>query len=188
MAKLTFTSELALERAIVRLQTISKLSDVIGVIAPIIGIVKKTKVQVSRLIPSVANKLDMVTSMLNYSMEEMGSVYASSGSRTSEKATNKILSEANTAAEEKIREKFPKLPKELHTSNASQKRIPIAITASGGELSIPETPTLKLNVYDYIKNKNGKLSVTQCASHLGVYPTDVEQAILQLKAEGKIAI
>jgi Mn-dependent DtxR family transcriptional regulator len=47
---------------------------------------------------------------------------------------------------------------------------------------------LKKQVYSYIKDQEGKLSVVQCASYLGVFPTDVEKAILRLKNEGKIIL
>jgi Mn-dependent DtxR family transcriptional regulator len=36
-------------------------------------------------------------------------------------------------------------------------------------------------VYDYLKKRNGNLSIAECASELGVTPKDVEQTILQLR-------
>lgn len=190
LAKLIFSSELALEQAIVRLQTASELSDVIGAIVPIVGIVQETKGRLTGIVPSVSEKLDGITDMLRNSMGEMGSVYTSTtGSRDSDREAKKILEEANIAAEEKIREKFPELPEELHDVKEPEARIPVALTATaGGGQPKTDQASLKRQVYDYIKAHEGKLSVVQCASYLGVFPTDVEKAILKLKEEGKITL
>jgi division protein CdvB (Snf7/Vps24/ESCRT-III family) len=190
LAKLLISSELALEKAIIRLQTISELSDVVGTIIPILGIVQETKGRLKGVIPSVTGRLDEVSGMLNSSIMEMGSVQASTpGSRSLNPEVKTILEEANTVAEEEIREKFPELPQELHAIEVEDEaRIPVALTATGVEIPLQDRALLKKQVYSYIKDQDGKLSVVQCASYLGVFPTDVEKAILRLKNEGKIIL
>jgi division protein CdvB (Snf7/Vps24/ESCRT-III family) len=190
LAKLLLSSELALEKAIIRLQTISELSDVVGTIIPILGIVQETKGRLKGVIPSVTGRLEEVSGMLNSSITEMGSVHASApGSTGLNPEVKTILEEANTVAEEEIREKFPELPQELHATDVEDEaRIPVALTATGVTLPQQDRALLKKQVYSYIKDQDGKLSVVQCASYLGVFPTDVEKAILRLKNEGKIVL
>ncbi len=192
LAKLLLSSELALEKAIIRLQTISELSDVVGTIIPILGIVQETKGRLKGVIPSVTGRLDEVSGMLNSSIMEMGSVHASAPGYTSTSLNPEvktILEEANTVAEEEIREKFPELPQELHAIEVEDEaRIPVALTATGVEIPLQDRALLKRQVYSYIKDQDGKLSVVQCASYLGVFPTDIEKAILRLKNEGKIIL
>lgn len=190
LAKLLLSSELALEKAIIRLQTISELSDVVGTMIPILGIVQETKGRLKGVIPSVSGRLEEVSGMLNSSIMEMGSVHASApGSRSLNPEVKTILEEANTVAEEEIREKFPELPQELRAIEVDDEaRIPVALMATGVEIPLQDRALLKKQVYSYIKDQDGKLSVVQCASYLGVFPTDVEKAILRLKNEGKIIL
>ena len=189
MARLIISSELALEQAILRLQTIGEISDVMVTIAPIVGIVQETRGRLAGIIPSVAGKLDEVNSMLHSSLMEMGSVHSpETGNKDSNKEVVKILEEANAAAEEKIREKFPELPPDLTSQELEEARIPVALTATGGDSPKRNDASLKQQVYDYIKACDGQLSIVQCASYLGVFPKDVEKAILKLKEEGKITL
>lgn len=189
MARLTISSELALEQAILRLQTVGEISDVMMTVAPIIGIVQETKGRLTGIIPSVAGKLDEVNNMLHSSLTEMGSVYSpQTNGQDSNREAIKILEEANVAAEEKIREKFPELPSDLTSQELEETRIPVALTATGGESPRMNDSSLKQQVYDYIKACDGQLSIVQCASYLGVFPKDVEKAILRLKEEGKITL
>lgn len=191
LAKLLLSSELALEKAIIRLQTISELSDVVGTIVPILGIVQETKGRLKGVIPSVTGRLEEVSGMLNSSMTAMGSMDAStSGSTGLNPEVKTILEEANAVADEEIREKFPTLPQELHATEIVEDdaRIPVPLTATGVGPPQQDPALLKRQVYSYIKDQDGKLSVVQCASYLGVFPTDVEKAILRLKNEGKIVL
>ena len=195
MARLIISSELAIEQAIVRLQTIGEISDVMVTMAPIVGVVQETRGRLSGIIPSVTGKLDEVTHMLNSSLMEMGSAHTSENVEPgSNKEAIKILEEANAAAEEKFREKFPELPEDLNDEGLEEVqefeevRVPIALTATGDEPHVISSASLKEQVYDYVKTCDGHLSIVQCASYLGVFPKDVEKAILKLKEEGKIAL
>lgn len=188
LAQLVLSSELALEQAIVRLETINELSDVMGSVLPIISIVENTKNRLVSVIPSVSERLGEVTQMIQSSIVEMGSTpHLSSSQSNLPFEAKKILEQANSVAGERIREKFPELPIELSTSHQSSIKIPVALTATGESVSLSSL-SIKSNVYNYIKDHNGELSVLQCASNLGVNPTAVEQAILQLQDEGKILL
>lgn len=188
LAQLVLSSELALEQAIVRLETINELSDVMGSVLPIISIVENTKDRLVSVIPSVSERLGEVTQMIQSSIFEIGSTPdLSSSQSTLPFEAKKILEQANSVAGERIREKFPELPTELSTSHQPPIKIPVALTATGESVSMSSS-SIKSNVYNYIKDRNGELSVLQCASYLGVIPSAVEQAILQLQDEGKILL
>ncbi|UCH02526.1 MAG: hypothetical protein JSV20_01685 [Candidatus Bathyarchaeota archaeon] len=200
MARLIIYSELAIEKAIVRLNTIGEISDVMVAMAPIAEVVRETKGRISGIIPSVAGKLDEVTNMLNRSVVEM-STSQSPKSNKLKYGSNvaKILEEANEAAENRIREKFPDLPLDLKGLEPTQIpteanrygkeiMIPIALTATGNETQREYSPYVKKQVYDYIKSCNGDLNIVQCASYLGLFPREVEKAVLMLKEEGQVAL
>ena len=133
LARLAISSELALEQAILRLQTIEKIGDVLITIAPIVNIVEETKGRLTNIIPSVANRLNEINSMLKSSYSEICSTEELKISNDSNEVS-KILNEANATAEERIRERFPKLPEDFEDSEKDniEFRIPIALTATDG--------------------------------------------------------
>jgi division protein CdvB (Snf7/Vps24/ESCRT-III family) len=139
IAQIVLSSELSIEQAILRLDTISEISDLIVAVDPILGIIQETKGRLASFIPSVADKLGEVNTVLGSSMTTMGSFHSlgvnmkidSIDIKVNSEA-EKILKEANDAAEERIRDRFPEMPLDLKISEKnSQRRIPVALTASG---------------------------------------------------------
>jgi len=186
LARLVIGSELALEQAILRLQTVNEISDIMSAVTPILGIVQETKGRLVGIIPSIAGKLNDVNTVLKSSMSEIGLVsHAETQIVTSVEAVQ-ILKEVNLAAEEKVREKFPQLPQDLRTPVA-EAHVPIALTTNGSAVEMT-AQSLRTQVYEYIKSCDGRMSIVQCASQLDVGPKDVEEVILRLKDEGKIAL
>jgi len=53
MAHLTLSSELALERVILRMQTVEEFGDIMAQIAPVIGVVRETRGRIAGVIPEV---------------------------------------------------------------------------------------------------------------------------------------
>ena len=185
-ARIVIGSELALEQAVLRLQTINKLGDVLVAVTPIIEIVEETKGRLVNTIPSVANKLSEINSMLTSSFSEMRSMDSLKDVSNNSGEATKILQEANLSAEEKIRERFPKLPKEFETPKKVEFRIPIALTVAGGEIEIENRNSLTEQVYEYIKTCNGEFNIIHCANFLEASPKNVDRALSKLKEEGRI--
>ncbi len=111
MAKVTMRSELALEQVVLRLETIEEFGDVAALMGPVAGVVHAIKDQISGVIPQVGYELGEISEALNGVVMEVGEAtgqtydFEASGTEAS-----KILSEANTIAETRMREKFPELP------------------------------------------------------------------------------
>jgi division protein CdvB (Snf7/Vps24/ESCRT-III family) len=186
LARLVIGSELALEQAILRLQTVKEISDIMATVTPILGIVQETKGRLAGIIPSVAGKLNDVNTVLQSSMSEIGSAYHAETQIVASAEAVRVLQEANLAAEEKVREKFPQLPQDLRAPTA-EVRVPVALTTNGSTVEMTAS-SLRTQVYEYIKDCDGRMSIVQCASQLSVGPKEVEEVILQLKEEGKIAL
>ncbi len=189
LARLVISSELALEQALLRLQTIDKLGDVLGAVTPILEIIEETKGKLGKSLPSVAGKLNEINLMLKSSCSEMGSTDLRKDVPTNSLAATKILREANLAAEDKIREKFPKLPQDFETSKEiTTFRIPVALTATGEESAIEGEATLKQQVYNYVKAYPTQFSIIRCASFLETSQKNIERALLELKEEGRLEL
>jgi len=175
--------ELALEQAILRLQTVSELSNVVAVIAPIPKVVQEIRGKIADIVPSIASKLDEVNGMLNETIEGIGGAPVREFKVQSGEEATKILEEASKEAEQRIREKFPELPVPV---KVPETKIPVALTTSGGTYS--GRHSLEEQIYKYARSRNGRVSIPKLASELGVSARDVERALLKLESEGRISI
>lgn len=186
MAKIITASELALERVILRLQTVEEVGDVLVQMAPIVGVVRETKGKLAGIIPEVSRELEDINSILSDTLIETGE--ASSGESAIEAATGearRVLDEASAIAEQKMGEKFPELP--VPTSRETQKVERVAVL-EGGETETVPSRDVKNEVYAYVKSSGGDLSVVKLARYLGIQPEDVRKALNQLASEGKVKI
>ena len=189
MAQIVLSSQLAIEQATIRFQTIGELDDVMIAVAPIASIIQETKGKLVDVIPSVATKLDEVNVMLGDAMKEVGGISAKNFKvQSPNKEAMKVLEEANRVSEQKIRERFPELPQEIEREASGVMEEPIAL-AVGGTGGLEKMLPIDRRVFEYIKHaRDGNVSIVQCASDLGVTPRDVERVILRLEKEGKVSI
>src|SRR5690349_9114677 len=138
MAHLTLSSELALERVILRIQTVEEFGDIMAQIAPVIGVVRETRGRIAGVIPEVANELG----------EDQGFDMSASSSEA-----RKVLEESSAIASQQMKERFPELPMPETrqaipeaATRAPEQKIPIAITTSGSEEA-----SLEDRLLNYIK-------------------------------------
>ncbi|MCS7112950.1 MAG: hypothetical protein RMJ00_03020 [Nitrososphaerota archaeon] len=199
IAKLLLSIQLALERVILRLETIHEFSDLMIQLAPVLGLVKEMRKQIANIVPDVANGLDEVGRLLITTVSEMKVI---NGHKLEEVELNdearRIIEEAAFIAEQKIRESFPELPVE----EVEKSRTPI--TEAEGILT-KDTPTpiggtpsaspptisfdeLKVKLLEYIQSSKGALKVSVCARELQASPEDVIRALKSLEEEGKIIL
>jgi len=187
MAHITMSSELALERVILRLQTIEEFGDVMAQLAPVIGVVRETRGRIAGVIPEVAGELGEVNSMLSDMSLETGEVQDQDiemGASNSE--ARKVLEESSLIASQQIKERFPDLP--TPTAHPTpETRIPVAVTA-GGEEELVSGPPLEERLMDYIKNHNGELAINSASSELSVPTDDIRRSLQKLKDDGKIVL
>jgi len=177
MAHITLSSELALERVVLRLQTIEEFGDIMAQIAPVIGVVRETRGRI----------------MLSDMSLETGEVQDQDLDLTaSSSEAKKVLEESNIIASQQIKERFPELPlpEPRQTTNApvtqvTQARIPVAI-ASGGEED--QVEPLEDRVLGYIKSHNGELNMNSASTDLAVSPEDVRRSLQKLRDDGKIVM
>ena len=184
LARLLISSQVALEQASLRLNTIGTISDVLTNVTPIMAIVQETGSRLKGIVPSVTGKLQEVDSVLKSSLLNMGT--ASGDTRQSDFEVQRILEDANRAAEETVRIKFPEFPTTL--TEELTKKIPVALLEGGSAEAALAEDRLKEQVYQYLKSCQGELSIAECAARLRTSPRDVEKTILQLKDEGKVFI
>jgi len=111
MAKVVLHSQLALEQVTLRLETVHEFGQVAYTMLPVASVVRTLKSQLEGVLPEVSMELSQVNETLEGLAMEVGETTENTFdlSATSE-ASQKILSEANFIADQKMKERFPELP------------------------------------------------------------------------------
>ncbi len=111
MERLIINARLALEQIVLRLRTVSELGDVVSTLGPAVGVLRSVKAGLVSVFPEAESELGEIGNMLSGIMMEAGS---GSGMTLNFDNVNedagKILNEAATVAEQRIKDKFPELP------------------------------------------------------------------------------
>jgi division protein CdvB (Snf7/Vps24/ESCRT-III family) len=111
MERLIINARLALEQIVLRLRTVSELGDVVSTLGPAVGVLRSVRTGLVTVFPEAENELGEIGNLLSGIMIEAGQ---SSGMTLNFDNVNedaqKILTEAATVAEQRIKEKFPELP------------------------------------------------------------------------------
>jgi division protein CdvB (Snf7/Vps24/ESCRT-III family) len=111
IAKTLVSAQLAVEQVVLRLETVSDFGDVAAEIMPAAETIRAVKGRLQGIIPEVSMQLGIINQSLDSLVLEAGEATGTSWSQiASSEAAEKILLEATTIAEQKIREGFPDLP------------------------------------------------------------------------------
>jgi len=111
MAKITLRCELALEQITLRLETVEQFGDLAAMMRPVVGVVQAIKNQIQGVMPQVSYELGAIGETLNGIVIEVGEATGSGYDiSTSSREAQKILTEANAIAEQRMKERFPELP------------------------------------------------------------------------------
>jgi hypothetical protein len=188
MAKLIMSAQLSIERVILRLETVKEFGDIMTQLSPVIGIVSEVSKKLSGVVPEVSNELDKIHRILNQTILETG-VYTQRADtpQVLNEEAQRIIEEASAIAEQKIKERFPELPKldeftaEGEISIATSSPIPVKAVNLVRRRVDEE-------VYNYIVRNQGKISISKCALELRLTPDEVKNAIKRLREKGVIRI
>ncbi|MHA2405420.1 MAG: Snf7 family protein [Candidatus Hermodarchaeia archaeon] len=111
IVRLVISSRYALEQTVLRLHTVKKLGNIMLTVSPVIDVLKETKGRLSGIVPNVAQSLNDANRILVTSLSNMGtSTVENVRPLVYNEDAQKVLREAELAAEETIRKKFPKIP------------------------------------------------------------------------------
>jgi len=108
LAKIAINSELALEQLIFKLETAEMMGDIGFLIHPIKGVVTAVRQQIQHMMPDVSFELGQINESLEGIMINAGDVTETIGPVATPSAeADKIMQEADTLAEQKIKSRFP---------------------------------------------------------------------------------
>ena len=111
MEKMIMHARLALEQIVLRLKTVSELGDVVSTLAPAVGVLRTVRTGMSSIFPEAERELGQIGNLLNGIIIDAGqSTGLTINFENANEDAQKILNEAATVAEQKIKEKSPDLP------------------------------------------------------------------------------
>lgn len=189
MAKLVISAQLSLERVILRLETVKEFGDIMNQLTPVLGIVREVGNRLSGIMPEVSSELDKVHRLLNQTVLETGIPESMERSQALSNEAKRIMEEASAIAEQKIREKFPELPKIAEP--LTEGTLNVTVAPSPVVVARPVSLTVRNideEVFNYIVENQGKISVRKCALELKLSPEEVRKALDRLREKGRIRI
>jgi len=111
MEKMIMHARLALEQIVLRLKTVSELGDVVTTLAPAVGVLRTVRNGMASIFPEAERELGQIGNLLSGIIIDAGqSTGLTINFETANDDAQKILTEAATVAEQRIKEKFPELP------------------------------------------------------------------------------
>ena len=111
MERMIMHSRLALEQIVLRLSTVSELGDVVSTLAPAVNVLRSVKNGMGSVFPEAEREIGSIGNLLSGIIMDAG--YNSGMNidfQTAGDDAQKILNEAASVAEQKVKEKFPELP------------------------------------------------------------------------------
>lgn len=194
-----YTSVLALERAILRIETIKEISNINLALGSVLAILNVLKGQVINVVPEVATGIDVLTNEIrNLILSTSGTTVSQDKMLDLSDEAQKILQEVKEVAEAKISKSLPQIPEELlKTSSGGEFKVvvngasqPIAGKTVSKEVkhqrSAGDSLALENKVLEYILTHGGFIDVSDAAKQFNVSKEEVIQALKSLKEKNKI--
>jgi division protein CdvB (Snf7/Vps24/ESCRT-III family) len=115
--KTVMHARLALDQITLRLTTVTELGDMVGALAPIVGVLGSVRGAIVGVLPDAGKELEQIGTMLNGIIMDAGqnSGLTLNFNNANEDAKG-ILAEAATVVEQRMKDKFPDLPGTVPTS------------------------------------------------------------------------
>jgi len=210
-------TQLALERVILRLETIRELSDIMVDLVPALRTLKSVTERLFRVMPDMAWEMKKVNDSISETLAitTINQPQPITPFETKTPAGEEILKEASVFLEERLIEKLPEPPAPIvapeKIESRKEVRQMVALTASCQEVHKPERKTQEFFAYkdmklqsvsltikqssslenallNYAKKSKGEIDMVQCANDLDAPFNDVVEAFEKLGQQGKIKI
>lgn len=211
-------TQLAMERIILRLETIKELSDVMVDLLPTLRNLRSVTESLAKVMPNMAWELEKVNDSISETLilTRIKTPQPITPFETMTPAGEEILNEVSTLLEDRLTETLPEPPTPIISTEKVESRGKVrqlvALTASCQEihkptehetqgyvsykdvelqrvsLTIKQSTSLESTVLEYAKKSKGELNVLQCANELNVPLEDVRETLDKLGQKGKIKI
>jgi len=191
---------LALERAILRVETIKEVSPTFEELKGVFGDVKNALGILTNVMPSITPEMDKLSNAVNEILETTTlDITPPEPLIFEEPQTEEILKEVAGIVEKEVEKRIPEPPVETEPLIPKPVKQMVALSTSGSEVytSGEDSPILTESVttslpeelfVDYLERNNGEVNVTRCAKELNMPPAKVFEILDALSRKGKIKI
>ncbi|MBX5321512.1 Snf7 family protein [Candidatus Bathyarchaeota archaeon A05DMB-3] len=214
--------ELAIERVILRLETMKELSDIVIDLKPALKTLQSVSKQLFEIMPEVSSEISEINDVIGetiYSTRMSAENVVIPVDRVTP-AGEQILDEVSSFLEKRLAEKLPEPPATQEAPKVKQaethikQMVALAAACSqtvGGETveekenrsenlisfrkaEIQEIslkvgkPSLEEALLEYVRKSGGEIDLMRCSRELGASYEEVEKALQNLGAKGKIKI
>ena len=201
-------TRLAVERAILRLNTLKVISPALEPLHEALGEVKNALRLVANVMPSMTPEISKLNDVVNEILEDTEfNISMPMPTAVNDPSVESILHEAASLVEEELKTKIPEPPFEGGRLKLSKDEKPlVALSIAGSEVysdrSIPNEDSdvaagksfdvssflAEELVMDYIERNNGDMNIVRCARELNMPHDQVLQVLESLKRKGKIKV
>jgi division protein CdvB (Snf7/Vps24/ESCRT-III family) len=211
-------TQLAMERIILRLETIKELSDVMSDLLPALRNLRSVTESLAKVMPKMAWELEKVNDSISetLAMAKIKTPQPITPFETKTPAGEEILNEVSKLLEEKLTETLPEPPASIISTEKVESREKVrqmvALTASCQEihkptehqtqeyfsykdvelqkvsLTIKQSTSLENTLPEHAKKSKGEIDVPQYANELNVPSDDVMETLDELGQKRKIKI
>ncbi len=162
LAEIVYKTQLVLEQVKLRLETIIEISELIGLVVPLVSLITEIEDEVAGIAPEAMDNLRELASCI----EEFTSTAAAKEMEPIRKEelsdeALKVLDEARKIAAEKVEETFP---------------------------DVPELTEKERLIYTYISRNGEEIDVYKCADELGIGVEEVKAVLEELERKGLIEL
>jgi len=218
LIKFLYSVQLAVERVVLRLETIKELSNIVIDLKPALSLLKDVSSDLFQVLPDVSSELHNVNETIQETLYSTKITVDESlipvGRKT--EGGQEVLQEVSTFLERKLVDSLPEPP--MFSSKETEAPIKelVALTASSSEMMESETnefvrdaskalfsykkseikeisfkvekPCLEDVLLEYVRKSNGEIDLTRCSSDLKTSNEEIQKTLETLGTKGKIKI
>ncbi len=218
LVKFLYNVQLAIERVVLRLETIKELGDIVADLKPALKLLQGVSQELFQVLPDVSSELSNVNQTIQDTLHATkltaDEAVIPVGKKT--EAGEEILKEVSCFMEQKLAETLPEPPKAPVKEKMPIREL-VALTASSSEVFSRQTveasgfdpektlltyrksevkefslkvdkPCLEDVLMEYVRKTNGEIDLGRCSSELKTSNEEIERALETLGTKGKIKI
>ena len=218
LIKFLYNVQLAIERVVLRLETIRELSEIVVDLKPALKLLQDVSHDLFQVLPDVSSELDNVNSTISETLYATKITTDESVIPVNKKTPGgeEILKEVNNFLEHKLEENLPEPPATSVSERTSVKEL-VALSTNCSqmigrktvdeigkdssqtlfsykkseikEISLTvEKPSIEDMLLEYVRNSHGEIDLSRCSNDLKTSNEEIEKALETLGTKGKIKI
>ncbi len=220
LIKFLYHVELAIERVILRLETIKELSDIVVDLKPALKLLQSVSQQLFEVLPDVSSELSKVNEAISETLYTTKITADESIIPVNKKTPGgeEIIKEVSKFLEQKLAEELPEPPATLETPKPEKTTLKEMVALSANcsqaignetvmepnrnssqtlfsfkkaeiqEFSLKVDKSLEDVLLEYVKKSDGEIDLKRCSIDLQASYEEIEKALENLGAKGKIKI